>query len=60
MTRAEREEKVIEAVRGYLPDVQPGSGIVIQIEACENPEEHDGALFTVTQARDLFACQRGS
>ena len=59
MTREEREEKVIEAVRHYLPDVQRGSGVVIQIEACEEPEKHDGALFTVTQARDRFACRRG-
>lgn len=58
MTRAEREEKVIEAVRGYLPDVKLGSGMVIQIEACTEPEKHDGALFTVTQARDRFACRR--
>ena len=58
MTRAEREEKVIEAVRGYLPDVKLGSGVVIQIEACAEPEKHDGALFTVTQARDRFACRR--
>lgn len=57
MTRAEREEKVIEAVRGYLPDVKLGSGVVIQIEACD-PEKHDGAIFTVTQARDRFACRR--
>jgi hypothetical protein len=43
--RKAREEKVIEAVRGYLPDVQRGSGVVIQIEACEKPEKHDGGLF---------------
>lgn len=60
MTRAEREEKVIEAVRDYLPDVQRGAGVVIHIEACEDPEQHDGALFTVWQARDRFACRRGS
>lgn len=55
--RKAREEKVIQAVRGYLPDVQLGSGVVIQIEACD-PAEHDGALFTVTKARDRFVCDR--
>jgi hypothetical protein len=57
MTRAEREEKVIEAVREWLPELAaPGS--VIQIAVC-NPDEHDGALFQVTRS-PVFVCRRGS
>jgi len=56
-TRQEREEKVLETVREWLPElVAPGT--VIQVTACD-PGEHDGALFSVTKTR-AFACRRGS
>lgn len=53
----EREEKVIEAVREWLPDlVVPGSAILV---TCLDPKEHDGAHFQVTKNK-AFACSRGS
>lgn len=57
MTRAEREQKVLETVREWLPElVTPGS--VIQITAC-NPAEADGSMFSVTKTR-AFICRRGN
>lgn len=55
MTRAEREGKVLETVKEWLPELTaPGSAI--QITAC-NPDEHDGALFQVTRS-PVFVCRR--
>jgi len=53
--RKAREERVVEAVRQWLPELTtPGS--VIQVTACE-PGENDGALFTVTKTR-AHICRR--
>lgn len=57
--RAAREQKVLDAVREWLPEVVPGTGIQITAADPDDPEVPDGALFTVTKVR-AFACRRGS
>lgn len=59
LTRAEREEKVVEAVREWLPELT-APGVTIQITAADHddPECPDSVLFTVTKTR-AFACRRG-
>jgi hypothetical protein len=55
-TRQEREEKVVETVREWLPELV-ASGSAIQITACD-PNKHDGAMFSVSRS-PVFACRRG-
>lgn len=59
-TRQQREKKVVETVREWLPELV-APGVVIQITAADHddPECPDEALFTVTKTR-AFACRRGS
>lgn len=55
-----REEKVLDTVREWLPDLTPGQpGYVIQIRAADpdHSDTPDGALFSVTRTR-AFACRR--
>lgn len=59
MTRAEREAKALEAVRQWLPELQPCE--IVQIEARE-PTEDDESLFHVIRLSTTreFVCHRGS
>lgn len=54
--RAAREEKVIDAVRSWLPELLT-PGTKIQITALD-PRKNDGALFTVGRT-PVFVCRRG-
>jgi hypothetical protein len=53
--RKAREEKVLETVRQWLPEVD-NPGYVIQIRAA-GPDAPDGVMFSVTRTR-VFACAR--
>jgi hypothetical protein len=54
--RKVREEKVLDTVREWLPELtQPGA--VIQIHAVDSGERDDGALFSVIKTR-AFVCRR--
>lgn len=58
--REEREEKVLETVREWLPELTaPGTVIQISVADPDDPERPDGALFSVMRTR-AFACRRGS
>lgn len=52
------EAKVIDAVKGLLPELLTEPGTAIDITACD-PEQHGGALFTVTKTR-RFVCRKKS
>lgn len=54
--RAEREQKVLDTVGSWLPELQLGDGI--QIDAVD-PEKNDGALFSIGRAPGAFVCRRG-
>lgn len=57
-TRAAREERALETVREWLPELVTGGTIAIRAVDPDSPESPDGALFSVT--RDTtFACRRG-
>jgi hypothetical protein len=56
--RAEREAKVVEAVREWLPEIEPGMAIHIEGIDPDLPTS-GGAMFTVRQTR-IFTCRRGS
>lgn len=56
--RAAREEKALQAVRSWLPElVTPGTSI--QITAVD-PDENDGALFAVGRSTSnlAYVCER--
>jgi hypothetical protein len=60
VTRAEREEKVLETVREWLPRLErPGSVIQISLADPDDPAVPEGALFTV-ETTHAFVCRRGS
>jgi hypothetical protein len=55
--RQQREEKVLETVRDWLPELTI-PGMSIQVTA-HDPGEHDGAMFSVVRT-DRPICRRGS
>lgn len=60
MTREEREEKVLETVRDWLPRLKSqGTVIEIRLADPDDPETPEGAMFSITTNR-AFICRRGS
>lgn len=57
-TREESEERVVAAVKEWLPTLPVGS--VVYVEATDPDTNEHGAHFTVSQSPGAFACRRGS
>lgn len=54
--RAAREEKVIEQVREWLPELMQGAIVITALD----PTKFDGAFFSVTRPQaQTFVCRRG-
>lgn len=56
-SRESREEKVIDTVREWLPEITEEAPSVIQIKPADS-KDHDGAIFSVTRTRTTFVCRR--
>lgn len=54
--RKASEQKALDAVRGWLPELQVGTAL--HIEAID-PKENDGSFFSVGRAPAAFVCRRG-
>jgi hypothetical protein len=57
--RKASEERVIETMREWLPEVAPDVRLLISAADHSDPEVSDDAFFTV-EKQTLFACSRGS
>lgn len=57
-TRVESEERVVDAVKEWLPTLPVGA--VVYIEATDPEANEHGAHFTVSQSPGAFVCRRGS